>query len=419
VLRTSAKHVLSDYHRVMSLAGYREVITKDAETALKVNLSWHFFFPSASTTPWQLEGVVRALKRDGYESDRVVVCQSRSAISDAELGERENKQLDVVRAHGLRNVHLSHDEVWIDAREALGDLLPQLQCLGQIYPRGFSIPERLIGTNVIHLPTVKSDSFAIVGGAIHNAWSGLLDERRHWTHPVMHAALVDILMIQQRIHRGVFAVMDGTFAGDGPGPRCLVPHVKNVILAASDQVALDAVAAHLMGHDPLRDVEFIKLAHERGLGCGDLQDIEIVGDVQVLDERWNFDGPFKKTTLAARTQQRVYWGPLKKPLGWSLKSPLAPFAYMASVAYHDAFWYPTFGKEQMRKVLESEWGRLFANWGRVRLDAQGKGFPDVGVASPDLARGPGSQFATALRLAGKALVDSPEWRWNRKRRRVA
>ena len=31
--------------------------------------------------------------------------------------------------------------------------------------------------------------------------------------------------------------MDGTFAGDGPGPRCMIPHVKNVILASADQVA--------------------------------------------------------------------------------------------------------------------------------------------------------------------------------------
>jgi hypothetical protein len=34
---------------------------------------------------------------------------------------------------------------------------------------------------------------------------------------VIHETLVDLLMIQKKIHRGVFAVMDGTFAGDGPG----------------------------------------------------------------------------------------------------------------------------------------------------------------------------------------------------------
>ena len=110
-----------------------------------------------------------------------------------------------------------------------------------------------------------------------NAFGGLLNEHRHWTHPVIHETLVDLLMIQKKIHRGVFAVMDGTFAGDGPGPRCMMPHVKNVILASADQVAIDAVAAKLMGFDPM-SIKFIRMAHELGLGCGDPRDIEIVGD---------------------------------------------------------------------------------------------------------------------------------------------
>ena len=56
IVRTSPRTVLADYHRVMNLAGYQDVIAKDADTALKVNISWHYFFPGSSTTPWQLEG---------------------------------------------------------------------------------------------------------------------------------------------------------------------------------------------------------------------------------------------------------------------------------------------------------------------------------------------------------------------------
>ena len=139
------------------------------------------------------------------------------------------------------------------------------------------IPRRFIGENIIHLPTVKTHIFTTTTGAMKNAFGGLLNEHRHWTHPVIHETLVDLLMIQKKIHRGVFAVMDGTFAGDGPGPRCMMPHVKNVILASADQVAIDAVAAKLMGMDPM-SIKFIRLAHEHGLGCGDPRDIEIVGD---------------------------------------------------------------------------------------------------------------------------------------------
>lgn len=101
-----------------------------------------------------------------------------------------------------------------------------------------------------------------------NAFGGLFNEKRHWTHPVIHETLVDLLVIQKKIHRGVSAVMDGTVAGDGPGPRRIIPNVKNVLLASSDQVAIDSMAAMLTGMDPL-SIKFIRLAHERGLGCGD------------------------------------------------------------------------------------------------------------------------------------------------------
>ena len=45
-------------------------------------------------------------------------------------------------------------------------------------------------------------------------------------------------------------------------------------------------------------------------------------------------------TFASRMQHQIYWGPMKKPIEWSLKTVLAPWAYIASVIYHDSFWYP-------------------------------------------------------------------------------
>ena len=106
ILRTSPGTVLRDYHSLLNLAGYQDVIAKDADTALKVNISWHFFFPGSSTTPWQLDGVIRAMKQDGYDPDLIHACHNRTVVIDAHLGERENKQLNVVEAHGIRNIHI-------------------------------------------------------------------------------------------------------------------------------------------------------------------------------------------------------------------------------------------------------------------------------------------------------------------------
>lgn len=416
ILRTSPRTVLADYHRLMNLAGYQDVIAKDADTALKVNISWHFFYPGSSTTPWQLEGVIRAMKQDGYDPNLIHACHNRTVVIDAHLGERENKQINVVQAHGLRNIHLYEGEEWIHIGEAMGDLADKFLVLNNVYPNGFYIPRRFIGENIIHLPTVKMHVFTTMTGAMKNAFGGLLNERRHWTHPVIHETLVDLLMIQKHIHRGIFAVMDGTFAGDGPGPRCMVPYVKNVLLASDDQVAIDAMAAKLMGLDPM-SIKFIRLAHEQGLGCGDPSEIEIVGDEEVGRQNWHFVGPFQQMTFASRMQHKIYWGPLKGPIEWSLKTVLAPWSYLASVLYHDTFWYPFIGKQKMQAALNSDWGRLFRNWETARPDSQG--YPNVGSEAPELQRAGMSAFWRSWGILWTALSEAPEMAAARRRRQLA
>jgi uncharacterized protein (DUF362 family) len=417
LLKTSPRTVLEDYHRLMNLAGYQDVLSKQVDTALKINISWHFFYPASSTVPWQLDGVIRAMLRDGYDRNLIHGCHNRTVVIDSRLGERENKQIDVIEAHGLRNIHLYDEGVeWLHVRDAVGDLADEFICLNEVYPRGFSIPKRFIGENIIHLPTVKTHVFTTTTGAMKNAFGGLLNEHRHWTHPVIHETLVDLLMIQKKIHPGLFAVMDGTFAGDGPGPRCMIPHVKDVILASADQVAIDAVAAKLMGFEPL-EIPFIRMAHERGLGCGDVREIAIVGDTELAETSWNFVGPFKKMTFASRMQHLIYWGPLKKPVEWSLKTVLAPWAYLASVVYHDSIWYPLVAKRRVRKALDSVWGRLFANWGRLASDE--RGFASVGDETADLERSGVRAFLTSLRLLVTCLREAPEVAARRRTRKAA
>ncbi|MCD6498795.1 MAG: DUF362 domain-containing protein [Deltaproteobacteria bacterium] len=406
ILQTSPRTVREDYHRLVNLADYQKALDKTKDTALKINISWHFFYPGASSTPWQLDGLIHSMKQDGFDPNLIHGCHNRTVVIDSHLGERENKHIDVIQAHGLRNIHLYEGEEWIHIRDAVGELTDRFLVLNQVYPKGFFIPKRFIGENIIHLPTVKTHVFTTTTGAMKNAFGGLLNEYRHWSHPVIHETLVDLLMIQKKIHSGLFAVMDGTFAGDGPGPRCMIPHVKNVILASEDQVAIDAVAAKLMGFDPMT-LKYIRLAHDMGLGCGDPNDIELVGDLDAAEQNWHFRGPFEKMTFAAKMQHQIYWGHLKKPIEWSLKSWLAPWSYLASVLYHDVYWYPLRGKSPLTETLNSEWGRLFANWRDLTPDD--RGFTDVGPAPDHLERSTSKQMLTGIRLLGHALREAPEF----------
>ena len=94
---------------------------------------------------------------------------------------------------------------------------------------------------------------------------------------MIHETLNDLLDIQKEIHTGIFTVMDGTVCGKGPGPRTMIPLEKDLMLASGDSTAIDAVAASMMGFDPM-NLKFIRIAHESGLGKGRLEDIEVVGE---------------------------------------------------------------------------------------------------------------------------------------------
>ena len=353
VLRTSPATVIQDYGRLMRLADYQQFLPRENETALKINVSWHYFYPACSTTPWQLEGVISTLLEDGYSKDKLYGAHNRTVVVSARRGERANKQLPVLVKYGVRNVHLyEKGEEWTLYRPRA-----EMLALGKVFRHGVRIPKRFIGSNIIHLPTMKTHVFTRMTGAMKNAFGGLLFEKRHRTHGRIHETLVDLLAIQKEIHPGLFAVMDGTFAGDGAGPRCMTPHVKNFILASGDMVAIDAVAAKMMGFDPL-SIAFIRMAHERGLGCGNPREIEVVGE-DISDVNFHFQCG---DTLASRGQKMIYWGWLKPLEHLLLWSPIAPWAYLASYLYHDLYWYNFIGRARVRQALETEWGQLFARY---------------------------------------------------------
>ncbi len=353
LLRTNPDTVLEDYARVMRLAGYREVLDAAAPTALKINISWHHWYPACSTAPWQLDGAIRTLLEDGFSADSLYGAHNRTVVVSAREGEVANKHRPVLERHGIENVHLYEDSEWVRyVPEA------EMLALDDVFPEGIRIPKRLIDSNVIHLPTVKTHVFTTITGAMKNAFGGLLFEKRHYCHAVIHETLVDLLAIQQEIHPGIFAVTDGTFSGSGPGPRCMEVAERNVILAGADQVAVDAVSASLMGFDPL-EISFLRLAHERGLGVADLRGIEVVGEDI---ERVSWEVQRRRETFASRGQKLIYWGPLKRLERLLLQSWIAPWSYLASRAYHDLYWYNLVGRRRVARALDTDWGRLLQQY---------------------------------------------------------
>ena len=387
VLKTRPETVLDDIGRLMEMADYRAALPADRETILKINISWQTWYPACSSTPWQIEGVIRKLQGDGYAN--LSAAHNKTVVVDAYVGESNNKHKAVVDAYGLRNVHLYEPEVrWV----RYAPKAPML-VLDKIFPAGILLPEYFFDKNIIQLPTVKTHVFTVITGAMKNAFGGLLNEKRHWTHGVIHETVVDLLAIQQEIHSGLFAVMDGTFAGDGPGPRAMRWYEKDILLASADQVAIDAVSAKLQGFDPL-DLQFIRLGHELGLGVGDPQEIEIVGH-DVAAEDWRF---VQEDTFAIKGQKLIYHGALKPFENLLLRSPLVPWSYFASNFYHNVYWYPFVGRPRVQAALDTKWGRMFQTYGDGQVVMPGMEPATTAVAGATLL---GLLIAGGLMLLGR------------------
>ena len=353
VLFTKPETVLDDYHRLFALAGAEDYLDKSARTILKDNISWHYPFPSANTTPWQLEASITGLRGLGYED--ITCVQNKTVVTDAFKGQDLNHYVPIFKHHGVPVLFNFRDQ---DMTWELYKPKRELLILDKIFPDGIKIPDFFHGKNIVHLPTVKCHIYTTTTGAMKNAFGGLLNTNRHYTHSHIHETLVDLLGIQQEIHPGIFALMDGTTAGNGPGPRTMDPVRKNVILGSGDQVAIDAVAAKMMGMDPL-SIPYIKLAHEQGLGVGDPKEIELVGD-DISGESWGFK---VGGSLHAVMGWLAWYGPTRVFQKAVLHTPLVHIANFWSEAYHDYLHWPLKERKIYERWLEeSDWGRLFARY---------------------------------------------------------
>src|SRR5262249_2776281 len=225
VLRTSPETVVEDYGRLMDLAGYRSALPFQHPTCLRINISWHVYMPACSTTPWQMDGVIRKLETDGYDVSRdLIAAQNDTVVVSCREGTVDNHLGPVPEHYHVPIQYLSEPPTACTRYEPKGKML----VLDRVYEKqGLQIPRMLMGKIVIHMPTVKTHIFTGTTGAMKNAFGGLLNLNRHWTHSVIHETLVDLLRIQKEIHPGIFAVMDGTISAEGPRPRAMRPHDKN------------------------------------------------------------------------------------------------------------------------------------------------------------------------------------------------
>jgi len=347
IKKTRPASVLEDYQDLLKSCWPG---IKKQPVVVKLNLSWTKFYPACSSPPWQVEGVIKGLLELGFKPKQIIPVENKTVVTDVYQGVKNHGWDKILKKYGVK-MHYLTKEPYIRYQPKT-----KMMVLNKIFPDGIFLPKIIFNKPLISLCTMKTHVFTVTTGAIKN-YFGMLRKIRHYAHRYIHSAIIDLLAIQKEIHPQLIGLMDGAVVGSGPGPRAMKWQIENYLLASSDFVALDSVAAKMMGFQPLK-IKYLKLGEKKGLGIADPRKIKVIGK---KTNKVNLG--FKQTdTLASRGQKLIYhhsplW--LEKIL---LQSKITPWSYLASYLYHDFFWYRLIGEPRIKKFNQTNWGNLLQKY---------------------------------------------------------
>jgi uncharacterized protein (DUF362 family)/Pyruvate/2-oxoacid:ferredoxin oxidoreductase delta subunit len=150
--------------------------------------------------------------------------------------------------------------------------------------------EALEADRIISIPKLKTHTLMFYTGAMKNMFGVVVGGSKQCVHRAGPTAEKFSKLMVEIFEKFMpdLSVMDAVVGKELEGATGKL-HKVGLILAGTDAVALDAVAATIIGLKPER-VPIIKVASERGLGTANLDGIEIVGE-RIEDVKCDFGKP--------------------------------------------------------------------------------------------------------------------------------
>ena len=342
--------IVDDYRRVMSLAGIDDSFF-DGRPALVAARPGSGWFPGTATPPWQLDGVLAAMEgsRSGLESPLAGVGHGTgSAGGEWSLAAVDSSGgglvdpaggwawQDVLARHGATQAKVSQwDRSPVHPQRPLPSLTAAL-------PDGLRFPTPLQGRPVLLLPVLRLMPEWPLAGSVAML-QGLHGRVRRNLKAPLSEVRAECVALAREMFPVLGTVMDATVIGVTRG-HGTEPVARNVLLAGDDPVAVDAVAARLVGLEP-RSIPWLRLCGDRKLGAVNQADIQLVGSRELVD----LDFQIPPATLGSA-------GPRFRGLsggGW--------------------FWQRFQKPRILNKYRSSPWGRLFQEYKESRTQGTDRG----------------------------------------------
>jgi uncharacterized protein (DUF362 family) len=243
-----------------SIGGIERFINKGDRVLLKVNAAFASPQMLAATTHPQ---VVSEITRLCLKAGASAVIVTDNPINDPGSCFALSGIADAARSAGAR-LFLPRDDTFSPYSVPGGRLIRNWPVLY----------EPLQGINKIIGTAPVKDHHRSGASMIMKNWYGLLGGRRNIFHQDIQTIITELAMMI----RPTLVILDGTatMMTNGPTGGSLADLKEtNTIIAGTDQVAVDAFGATLLGR-PLNDLPFIGMAEAAGLGTADYKSLNPV-----------------------------------------------------------------------------------------------------------------------------------------------
>ena len=125
---------------------------------------------------------------------------------------------------------------------------------------------------IVNMPVAKHHGGGKLTICMKN-WMGAVQGRKLWHAKGLHQCIADFSTAMKPTWAIVDATSCMTSKGpQGPSPDMIYPHQ---IILSKDQVAADVIAALLFHDDPLKEVNYLAIAREMGIGETEIANMNI------------------------------------------------------------------------------------------------------------------------------------------------
>jgi uncharacterized protein (DUF362 family) len=263
------------------VGGIDKYVGRGQRVLLKPNLAYPYP-PPATTDPRVVQAIVRLCFEAGASAVRVGDSSAYSKKKILGTGEWTNREViertgmyRAVEESGAEMVDFDEDE-WRPVKIPNGIILREVPIAASVLDADVRINVPAMKT---HLETLATLGLKNYHGIIPDQW------KVQWHKDEISQKIVDL----HKVVRTDLTVMDGLVGMEGLGPRLGGSVKMDLVLASADVVALDCIAAEIMGFGAW-EVECTRLAATQGIGVGDLGQIEVLGE-RVEDVRKQFQRP--------------------------------------------------------------------------------------------------------------------------------